>query len=77
LWEKYERGDQPDKISRYLQHCTEQRVESKSWDIGEMLRDVTPDMRIRGTVASESHGSSVASTIVFANQDVERESIDG
>lgn len=44
LWEQYEgRGDgRADTISRYLQHCTEQRVEVKSWNIQEMLRDITP-----------------------------------
>lgn len=40
LWDKYE--TKSDKISRYLHHCTEQRIESKSWDIQMMLRDVCP-----------------------------------
>ena len=42
LWEKYEGNGKPDKISRYLQHCTEQRVEGKSWDVDEMLSDLDP-----------------------------------
>jgi hypothetical protein len=44
LWEKYEgrAAGKADTISRYLQHCTEQRVEVKSWNIPEMLREITP-----------------------------------
>lgn len=34
LWAKYERVN--DKISRYLQHCTTLRTESKSWEVGTM-----------------------------------------
>lgn len=40
LWEKYE--NKRDKISRYLHHCTEQRIESKSWDVQMMLQDISP-----------------------------------
>jgi hypothetical protein len=40
LWEKYEDRDNPEKISRYLQHCTEQRVEPKNWEIGEMFNEL-------------------------------------
>jgi len=42
LWEKYEGSKKQDKISRYLQHCTEQRLESKNWDVEGMLRDIVP-----------------------------------
>jgi hypothetical protein len=38
LWEKYERVD--DSISRYLQHCTEQRVEGKNWRVREMFEEL-------------------------------------
>ena len=45
LWKKYEvreDGEQNDKISKYLQHCTEQRLESKNWNVSEMLEDLSP-----------------------------------
>lgn len=47
LWTKYEVRDQAqvnDKISRYLQHCTEQRVEGKEWKVGEMFAELEPLM---------------------------------
>jgi hypothetical protein len=39
LWEKYE-GHVDDRISRYLQHCTEQRVEGKNWRVREMFEEL-------------------------------------
>lgn len=47
LWEKYEVRDATqvnDKISRYLQHCTEQRVDAKSWRVREMFEELDPLM---------------------------------
>jgi hypothetical protein len=51
LWKKYEdkTQDRPERdkmatISRYLQHCTEQRVEPKSWNVGEMFNELKPLM---------------------------------
>ncbi|SRR5579862_6792309 len=47
LWEKYEVRDASevnDKISRYLQHCTEQRVDAKSWRVREMFEELDPLM---------------------------------
>ena len=50
LWTKYEVRDPRDqtqvndKISRYLQHCTEQRVEGKEWKVGEMFAGLEPSM---------------------------------
>jgi len=47
LWEKYEvreANDVNDKISRYLQHCTEQRVETKDWNPREMFAELDPVM---------------------------------
>jgi hypothetical protein len=41
LWNKYE-AQVEDKISRYLQHCTEQRVEAKSWTVREMFEELDP-----------------------------------
>jgi hypothetical protein len=38
LWAKYERVR--DKISRYLQHCTTLRTESKSWEVGTMCGEL-------------------------------------
>ena len=40
LWAKYERVT--DKISVYLQHCTTLRTESKSWEVGVMIREIEP-----------------------------------
>lgn len=40
LWAKYERVK--DKISRYLQHCTTLRTESKSWEVGTMNGELEP-----------------------------------
>jgi|ERR1700691_2061036 hypothetical protein len=43
LWTKYEVRNQAqvnDKISRYLQHCTEQRMDGKEWKIGEMFAEL-------------------------------------
>lgn len=40
LWAKYERVN--DRISRYLQHCTTLRTESKSWDVGVMNGEIVP-----------------------------------
>ncbi len=45
LWAKYERVK--DTISRYLQHCTTLRTESKSWEVGTMngeLESVLPEV---------------------------------
>ena len=50
LWEKYEVRDPNDqnqtndKISRYLHHCTEQRLEGKEWKVGEMIAELEPLM---------------------------------
>jgi len=40
LWAKYECVE--DRISRYLQHCTTLRTESKSWDVGVMNGEIEP-----------------------------------
>jgi hypothetical protein len=42
LWEKYELVE--DRISRYLHHCTEQRVEGKNWKVREMFEGLNPLM---------------------------------
>lgn len=42
LFEKYEGRDVNDKISRYLHHCTTQRVELKDWNLGEMYGEIEP-----------------------------------
>jgi hypothetical protein len=47
LWDKYEVRDATqfnDKISRYLQHCTEQRVEGKNWRVREMFEELQPTL---------------------------------
>jgi hypothetical protein len=48
LWTKYEvRNDTQvnDKLSRYLQHCTEQRVDGKNWNVLEMCNELEPLMK--------------------------------
>jgi hypothetical protein len=42
LWEKYE-DDNPQRISRYLQHCTEMRVEPihGGWRVGLMYNEIS------------------------------------
>jgi hypothetical protein len=40
LWVKYERVDE--RISRYLQHCTTQRTQVKSWEVGTMNGELEP-----------------------------------
>jgi hypothetical protein len=45
LWAKYEerkKSEENDKISRYLQHCTKQRVIKKKWNVEEMYSDLKP-----------------------------------
>jgi hypothetical protein len=42
LWIKYEGPQEDEKISRYLQHCTEQRVENKTWNVREMFEELSP-----------------------------------
>jgi hypothetical protein len=47
LWERYEVRDATqfnDKISRYLQHCTEQRVEGRNWRVREMFEELQPTL---------------------------------
>ena len=39
LWETYE-GDKPDKISKYLHHCTEARTHAKDWEVGRMFHEI-------------------------------------
>jgi hypothetical protein len=41
LWNKYE-DNLPERISKYLQHCTKQRVIKKKWDVNAMYEDVRP-----------------------------------
>jgi hypothetical protein len=45
LWAKYEerkKTEENDKISRYLQHCTKQRVIKKKWNVEEMYSELKP-----------------------------------
>jgi hypothetical protein len=58
LWKKYEvrRKDQVnDKISRYLHHCTEQRVESKNWDVTVMLNELSPTLEAFESLLPHKH----------------------
>jgi len=40
LWNKYAR--RPDSISKYLHHCTQERVNLKSWYVRSMFEDLSP-----------------------------------
>jgi hypothetical protein len=42
LWEKYETWDNEESISKYLHHCTIQRVVVKSWNVTAMYFDLNP-----------------------------------
>lgn len=43
LWEKYDTRDNPEAISKYLHHCTEQRVESRPpWQVNVMYEELRP-----------------------------------
>jgi len=58
LWKKYEvreKGWQDDKISRYLQHCTRQRVESKVWRVGVMLEELSPVLEEFESLLPDKH----------------------
>lgn len=40
LWEQYEGPNNPEKISRYLQHCTTQRIMPKAWEFVKMYNEL-------------------------------------
>jgi hypothetical protein len=43
LWEKYDTRDNPEAISKYLHHCTEQRVEGRPpWQVNAMYEELRP-----------------------------------
>jgi hypothetical protein len=42
LWEKYDTHDNDKAISKYLHHCTTQRVEVAEWDLNTMYEDLRP-----------------------------------
>jgi hypothetical protein len=43
LWDEYEDA-KPDRISKYLHHCTETRIETKEWKVGEMFGELQPTL---------------------------------
>jgi hypothetical protein len=43
LWDKYE-DDQDDRISRFLHHCTQHRVDPKEWEVGIMYNELKPTL---------------------------------
>jgi hypothetical protein len=53
-----------DKISRYLQHCTEQRVDGKEWKVGNVCRVGTFDDYVRESATRQE--SAVGSICYFA-----------
>jgi len=42
LWEKYDTHDNDKAISKYLHHCTTQRIEFAEWDVNIMYEELRP-----------------------------------
>lgn len=42
LYEKYDTRDNPEAISKYLHHCTQQRAIKKEWNVRNMYEDLRP-----------------------------------
>lgn len=41
LWTKYEGTNNPNSISKYLQHCTEHRIDAKDWPVSDMYNELS------------------------------------
>ena len=41
LWTKYEGLNNPNSISKYLQHCTEHRIDAKDWPVSDMYNELS------------------------------------
>jgi hypothetical protein len=41
LFTKYERNS-TGRISQYLQHCTEKRIDDKNWEVSTMMNELEP-----------------------------------
>lgn len=41
LWTKYERINNRNSISKYLQHCTEHRIDAKDWPVSAMYNELS------------------------------------
>jgi hypothetical protein len=44
LWDKYESAAGDSKISKYLHHCTQQRVYAMNWPVGTMHAELAPTL---------------------------------
>src|SRR5579859_2511067 len=40
VWTKYEGSNNPDSISKYLQHCIEHRIDAKEWPVSDMFNEI-------------------------------------
>jgi hypothetical protein len=40
LWTKYEGTANTESISKYLQHCTEHRIDAKEWEVSDMYNEI-------------------------------------
>jgi hypothetical protein len=47
LFAKYEPSDKAGggRISQYLQHCTEKRIDDKQWEVSTMMKEIEPLLR--------------------------------
>lgn len=41
LWTKYEGANNPRSISKYLQHCTEHRIDAQDWPVSDMYTEIS------------------------------------
>ena len=57
------------KISRYLHHCTRQRVDPTSWRVAEMFAEIAPVLSLFEDLVGELvSGGKVTGTIVGADR---------
>jgi hypothetical protein len=66
LWSKYE-ANRPDRISKYLQHCTVVRVGPKDWEVGAMYAELKPTLEtFENLLPDKTRTWPVPSVIVVA-----------
>jgi hypothetical protein len=64
LWDKYEAA-QPDKISKYLHHCTKTRTGAKDWEVGIMYSEIEQTLRdFENALADKNRSWDVPAQII-------------
>jgi hypothetical protein len=53
LWEKYDTYNNLEAISKYLHHCTEQRVIKKKWYVEQMYEELRPAIELFASLLPE------------------------